>query len=440
MNKGSFLFLFDGFDEVFSKSKNELSQQIENFMDLYPNNNFVLTTRPSSDIESLPRYKKFFVENLTIKEIIQFIDQQVDNKERRKRLLTIIESKQNKNYFNYLQNPLLLSMFILAFEKHPEIPQRYSSFYSNVFDTLYSQHDGLTKGSFPRERKTKFYKEEFYEILNIFSFLTFTKGIYSFTQERLEETLKKVKIFKPSINFDSEKLIYDLRTSISLIIKEGFEYKFPHRSMQEYFAASFISNLQNEKKPQAYNIIFNKTGKGIDSEESLFFWTLCFELDGTGMKKHLLIPNLKKIIFDESILNNDEELINKFLETLEISFENNPYEENDEGNLKYTFGMSVLVNNVYILLKFCKSFPKKFFKSLKIDELNQIEDLFFAEHRHLVTKQWFNEDSDFRQILIESEFSSMIRDFQKGIRKKIADLQTEIDAEEFGVDKILGIE
>lgn len=293
LESGKFFFLLDGYDEIFSEKKQEINRQIELFVDSYSKNNFLITTRPGSGIESFPRFHDFKVCSLDDEDVIGFIDKIVEEGERKERIKQIVLDPKNKNYYEFLRNPLLLSMFIMAFENHPEIPKRKSAFYRNVFDTLYSRHDGITKNSFPREKITKLQRDDFEEILSVFSYLSLIEGKYSFTTEYLTDTLDKVKD-STDFEFITEDLIYDLRTSISILILDGFEYFFPHRSMQEYFTAFFINELPTDKKHKAYKNLSNVLEES-STDYSFNFWSLCYEMDKTVFLSNFLVPQLKKI-------------------------------------------------------------------------------------------------------------------------------------------------
>jgi predicted NACHT family NTPase len=293
LESGQFLFLLDGYDEIFSEKKQEINRQIELFVDSYSKNNFLITTRPGSGIENFSRFSDFAVNSLDNDDVTGFISKIVEEEERKERIKETVIGPKNKNYIEFLRNPLLLSMFIIAFENHPEIPKRKSAFYRNVFDTLYSRHDGVTKNSFPREKLTKLQRDDFEDILAVFSYLTLFEGQYSFTNEYLTDVLSKVKT-STDYNYEIEKLIYDLRTSISILILDGFEYSFPHRSMQEYFTALFVNKLPTDKKNKAYKNL-SKTLEESSNDNSFNLWTLCYEMDETKFISSFLIPKLKKI-------------------------------------------------------------------------------------------------------------------------------------------------
>ncbi|MNK21496.1 NACHT domain protein [compost metagenome] len=317
LKSGKFIFLLDGFDEIYSDKKQKIVSCIEDFIDKYSKNSFILTTRPGGGIENFGYFYDFHVESLKKKDIELFIGKMIDNEERRTQIIKNIKSSENADYVSFLENPLLLSMFLLAFESHPEIPKIKSAFYSNVFDTLYSKHDGITKNSFPREKLTKLQKNEFESILNLFSYISLSEGKYAFNQNNFEAFLKVACEFCEFETVKIEDLIFDLRTTLSIIVLDGLEYQFPHRSMQEYFASKFIASLPSNKKKEAYNSITSalKT-KSLDYSKNL--WILCAELDEAAFNKYFVIPNLK-IILKKLTSENNTRKISAFLNLFNVS-------------------------------------------------------------------------------------------------------------------------
>ncbi len=150
--QGSYFFLLDGFDEIFSKRKENVIKQLDEFIDMYPHNYFLISTRPGGGIENFPRFSNFHVLDFEEDDIREFINLQVDDPDRCIQIQKTIDGNLEFGFQEYLKNPLLLSMFILAYGNHPEIPKKKSAFYSNVFDTLFSKHDGLTIKWFPKRK------------------------------------------------------------------------------------------------------------------------------------------------------------------------------------------------------------------------------------------------------------------------------------------------
>ena len=184
LKEGNFIFLLDGYDEIYSSAKDRITLDIEEFVDTYNKNKFVVTSRPGSNAESLQRFDNFYVQSLNNKQIESFIKLQFNNYEDLESvdtILSIVKKPENKDYKEYLSNPLLLSMFIFTFNTYPELPKYKSKFYSNVFDTLCTKHDAFTKkGFWLHERKSGLKNDDFENILKWFSYVTIFKGKYSF--------------------------------------------------------------------------------------------------------------------------------------------------------------------------------------------------------------------------------------------------------------------
>lgn len=297
LDAGKFTFLLDGFDEISLSLKERRISELDSFIDLYPHNNYFLTSRPDSNAENLQRFENYYVCKLGKKQIEEFINLQVnlinDGGILEKKILDLIGKRENREYLSYLSSPLLLSMFILTFSNHPELPKQKNKFYYNVFDTLYSRHDTVSKsGGYVHEKKTSFEKNMFETVLKWFSYISFVNYKYNFDRQFLTETFQKIKE-TTNLNFIIEDLIYDLSVSISVLIKDGTLYTFPHRSLQEYFTALLISGMnENVKKEKIYNKTINKFG--FDNEYNL--WSLCEEMDRYCFVKYFLLERLDKII------------------------------------------------------------------------------------------------------------------------------------------------
>lgn len=436
LKKGAFLFLFDGYDEIFSKRKQQISKEIDDFTDKYPTNKYLITTRPGGGIEGVERYHSFHIQQLSDFEIIEFINLLVNDEERKEQIKNNIKKTEVSDYLEYLKNPLLLSMFILAFESHPEIPNKKSAFYKNVFDVLYSKHDGVTKGSFPREKKTKLKREDFEEILSAFSFTTLAEGKFAFTEEYLSDKLSLIEKKKRNISFEIEDLIFDLRTSISIMVKDGFEFKFPHRSMQEYFTAFFLSKLPTEKKGKAYTRL-NKIFINSSQDYSLNLWKLCKELDYSNYYKYFVIPEFDKAI---NLLDNKtgQNLLDSFFEFWIPSL---VVEKDEKTGLPKLFiartlnlyGILIQDEDVYNYKDFCYFPYNSNCQKEILDELNYTDnDETFFELESFIN------NIKIKEILINNGILEIIKNYIFLIKKRVAIINKELETDDEDLDDLLG--
>lgn len=435
LESGKFLFLLDGYDEIFSDKKQEINRQIELFVDSYSKNKFLITTRPGSGIESFPRFYDFTVCSLDDDDVTGFISKIVEEGERKDRIKRIVLDPKNKNYYEFLRNPLLLSMFIMAFENHPEIPKRKSAFYRNVFDTLYSRHDGITKNSFPREKLTKLQRDDFEDILSIFSYLTLIEGQYSFTNEYLTDVLDKVKS-SSEYDYIIENLIYDLRTSISILILDGFEYSFPHRSMQEYFTALFVNKLPTNKKHIAYENLSNLLEES-STDNSFNFWSLCFELDETEFISNFLIPQLQKI-YGQLENKKDKDLVESYFKIINPTLWKRDFEKTGKDTLR----ILRYANLQNAILDFCEIYD--YGEIWKFPEKNLCEKEFTSLYEKQAKQK---KDKDFNNLLKNEELiefliskgiAKLIEDIRKKIGDKIVQWEMTIKKKKSNIDDLLG--
>jgi len=302
LEKGGFIFFFDGFDEINLDLKEKLVLEIEHLVDHFNKNKFLLSSRPGANAEALPRFQCFIVQPLTNIQIINFIQKQLFNSNDEDLIskLTASINVKNKDYIEYLTNPLLLSMYILTYRSYPELPKSKNKFYWNVFDTLCTKHDSISKkGAYIHQKKSKLQNENFETILCWFCYISVLESRFNFDEQYLSE---KLKYIKQAHNFDCDikDLIYDLTVSISILIVDGLEYKFPHRTIQDYFMVLFIKDQNDQAKELIYTEKFQVIHP-TPSNKNIF--DLCNELDKEAYLKYYILPLFEKFI--NSYNNND---------------------------------------------------------------------------------------------------------------------------------------
>lgn len=299
LNQGNFTFIFDGYDEIFSENKDKITNDIEEFVDIYYKNKFIITSRPGANAESLQRFDNLYVQPLNSKQINEFIALQFknhDNKDAIGKIISVIEKPENKDYQDYLSSPLLLSMFIFTFNNYPELPKTKSKFYWNVFDTLCTKHDTFTKkGFWLHERKSKLKNDEFEKLLKWLSYITLFQGKYNFDENYLKEQINKVREHLGFIDSSIEDIIYDLSVSISILIQDGTDYTFPHKSLQEYFTAMLIKELNEEDKKDIYINKFNTLRRlSLGGNNNLY--KLCYEIDKSAFLEYFILKGAEDFL------------------------------------------------------------------------------------------------------------------------------------------------
>jgi len=425
LKKGDFIFLLDGFDEIYSDKKQMLIDDIESFIDLFNKNRYVITSRPGAKVEMLPRFINTEVSNLTNNEIKKFIHQQVNfwDKEEdfSEKIISTIFSRENSEYREFVKNPLLLSMYILSFESNPEIPKKKHSFYSNVFQTLCIRHDSISKHGWVHEKKSGLSYDEIEDLLKVFSYISFFKGKFEFEDSYLKEILKTIKEKNTQFNFDIIKLIEDLEVSLSIFIRDGLDYKFPHRSLQEYFTALFIKEKADDLKKNIYqNQLPNISLSLFDNANNL--WHLCDEIDPKSFKEYFILPNLKSLIDDSDQINDMKELMNKL--ELTYVFERKKvngfhYLDNTHG-----FNLSLLIADI---LRFSRiEFYTLKEARIKAEDLKKIETKDYDDDKifSISFKEIYNNPKIFN--LTTDVIDRSLKKLKEDLKDKIKSLELEL--------------
>lgn len=304
LKSGCFLFLFDGFDEIQIQNNNNFIEKLDEFCDSFPENYYILTSRPISDFYEFQKFTILTIQQFNENQIKNFTEKiSCDEKVKEDFNHIIFEFKNNtcfKYYKDFITTPLLLSIMYIVSENYKIWPKRFHLFYQYFYDVFFSNNDG-SKLNYQRELKCHFSSLEFKNIISLFCFSSYIKGLDIFYKEDLEQCLLLVKETW-SLKFNIDDFIFDITNNLCILYKEGLEYRYVHRSFQEYFAACAINDFKIETYKKISDEIINN-GKYPLYDNNIFFFL--YDMDETKFESELLIPILEDF---ESICTTD----NKF--------------------------------------------------------------------------------------------------------------------------------
>ena len=291
---GCFIFLLDGYDEIITSKQDSFFRLFDDFCDRYPNNHYIISSRPYSEFVEFQRFTVLKSLPLTQKQSISLIKKANFDDEIKKRFILALKTKLYETHESFASNPLLLNIMLMTFDNYAEIPEKLHLFYANAFETLYSKHDA-TKSGFKREMHSKLTYDSFRSIFSYLCFITYSQNKYEFSFDDLITTLKKIEAI--TFSFDCEAYIYDLTNSLCVIYKDGLNYKFTHRSFQEYFTAFFLKELPDSTMGKYSIQLINRNDSRIRHDE---VFSMLYDMTTQRFEKSILIPLLTK--FEESCI------------------------------------------------------------------------------------------------------------------------------------------
>lgn len=245
---GSFTILFDGFDEIEYSERENVITDLKDFISKAYQNTFILTSRPDSALSSFGDFQMFHIRPLEERESFDLIRKydSLSGYNISEKLINEIENKPSQ-IKEFLINPFLVSLLYKTYSYNKDIPSKKSTFYDEVYTSLYKHHD-LSKDGFERNKKSGLDIHDFRVVLKQLAFDT-SKAIrveYSFTD--LVKFLKTVNQECIGIDFKEVNFIEDLESNVPLFVRDGNLLKWAHKSIQDYFAAEFISSSIEKEK------------------------------------------------------------------------------------------------------------------------------------------------------------------------------------------------
>ncbi|WP_313637964.1 hypothetical protein [Paenibacillus sp.] len=316
MELGKFVFFLDGFDEIENSSRDKVGKELLELTEIYEDNYYIISSRESREFNSWFNFKQLDMNEMSLDMAVKLISLLEYNDEVKKNFIIALKDKLFSEHTSFASNPLLLTIMFMTYNQFAEIPEKKHEFYEAAFDVLYSKHDA-TKG-LVRDRLTKLSSSEFKRILNIVSMLSYLDNKIAFNNSNLLEYISYAKKIEEK-DFNEDDFKEDLIKSVCILIEEGFQLKYTHRSFQEYFTAKCIETLEDEYKERIINKICNEKPDSINQDSVL---STVFDINKTILEKALLKNALEEIL---SKIDSDSEAEDQHFMYLKFKYEKFSY-------------------------------------------------------------------------------------------------------------------
>lgn len=290
MEEGGYVILLDGFDEINKDKIQKVTEEIINVSGKYNKNKYIITSRPTDSFMGWNDYVEMQSLELTKQQALSLINKIEFDEKVKNTFYRELDEQLFDKYRSFASNPLLLTIMLLTFDNRASIPDKLNDFYEQAFATLFNMHDA-TKEAYARDIRSGLGCEDFKLVFSYFCFKSYFGGDNEFSGATLQQYLNVCQKKFPEISFKSEDFLTDLTQSVCMLVKEGINYRFSHRSFQEYFAAWYTCKLvDTDQKALLTNWIKESDAIRTDS-----YFTMLYNLQSEKVNKIVLCPGLKRI-------------------------------------------------------------------------------------------------------------------------------------------------
>ena len=259
LNSGSCILLLDGLDEV-SKAKNEsVVREIKELCGEYRDNHIIISCR-------IAAYNHCF-QDFTDVELADFTDDQIQSfinkwfgEDSEKAELCWSQLDSNQPIKELASNPLLLTLFCIAFNKNMDLPKNRAELYQDAVDALLREWDGSR--SIKRDEIYRDLSARRKEIMfSRIAYDTFEKDQFFLPHRVLEKHIIRFienlpeadqKMLEP----DSKIILKAIEAQHGIFVERAKGiYSFSHLTLQEFFAAKCI--VENAPKGSLQTLVEN---------------------------------------------------------------------------------------------------------------------------------------------------------------------------------------
>ena len=263
LREGRCMLLFDGLDEIKSDYIKQFELQLDQFVDKYSDNTFVISSRPGGRFVSYNRFAVYHLNPFTMRQALELIDKlefRPDEPTIKAKFREELVALRYGSHREFVENPLLLTIMLMTYEQFAELPSKMHIFYREAYVTLSQKHDA-SKGAYKRPLRCKVNAERFADYFAEFCARTYRDERFEFTEYEFERYFNDMHGPKvDDLGITASDFAADLTENLCMMYHESQCYHFTHRSFQEYFCAVYFSK-QKDRNLEAISKIFEKKNR-----------------------------------------------------------------------------------------------------------------------------------------------------------------------------------
>lgn len=304
LQTGGFVFFLDGYDEITVENRNDVTENIQDFISKAGKNVFFLTSRPEQALACFGDFQEFSINPLEKKEAYKLLQKYDSKGSISNSLVKELKSGRHEMINEFLKNPLLVSLLFAAYNHKQEVPLKKHIFYRNVYDAYFDLHDLAKDGSFVHEKHSRLDIDEFERVLRYVGFRSLQFQRIEYEKDALLDIIEDAKGFYPDLKFNKSDYLKDLLKAVPLFCQDGQYYRWVHKSLQEYFAAQFIYKDSKSSQDSILKAMFESA----NLEKYINLLDLYYDIDNWGFRKNITLPLCESFMefYNKNMFVSDE--------------------------------------------------------------------------------------------------------------------------------------
>jgi hypothetical protein len=249
---GKIALFFDGFDELDSSLISEVIDELERLVEKYDAMFVAITSRPDCEIQKCAPFSVVRLAEISVDDYLPFLDRLGLPKVRAHEIATAISESPNE-ISELIVTPLMLTLTVMVYKSEKSIPPLLAEFFESLFTTVFTRHD-KSKPGFERKLKSGLGERTLQKLFETFCFMCAQAELTrTLTAEEFATTYERSARYFTEGTTSLESFRHDISKVACLLLEEGVgEMTFLHKSIAEYFAASFIRRLHENAAQKFY--------------------------------------------------------------------------------------------------------------------------------------------------------------------------------------------
>lgn len=289
---GKIAILLDGFDELDSFLISNVIRELELIIEKYENIVVLVTSRPDCDIQKCAPFEVLRLAKIGVEDHLPFLSKLGLTRVRANEIATAISESPNE-ISELIVTPLMLTLTVMVYKSENSIPPLLAEFFESLFATVFTRHD-KTKPGFERKLQTGLGERTLQKLFETFCFMCAQAELTrSLTAEQFASTFERSAEFFTEGATKLEAFRHDVSKVACLLLEEGVgDMTFLHKSIAEYFAASFVRRLHDGAAQKFYDRVRSDYHKW---QEIINFLS---KIDQYRYNKFFLIPDCEDFLKD----------------------------------------------------------------------------------------------------------------------------------------------